>query len=90
MNCFVGSFMTSSVVNFQSMRATVANVWHPVEGITIMDLLEGRFLFQLYHKVDAGHLEAGAPWNFNSHLLVLHHLRERENPKEVPLNTVVF
>ncbi|MBA0799752.1 hypothetical protein Gohar_010246, partial [Gossypium harknessii] len=30
--CFVGIFMTSNVINFPSMKATLANVWHLVGG----------------------------------------------------------
>ncbi|GMI89810.1 hypothetical protein HRI_002650300 [Hibiscus trionum] len=44
-NCFVGSFLTSSVIHFVSMRATLANVWHPLRGISIFDLSEGILLF---------------------------------------------
>ncbi|MBA0637890.1 hypothetical protein Godav_022279 [Gossypium davidsonii] len=31
-NYFLGMFLTSSVVNFQVMRSTLANVWHLIEG----------------------------------------------------------
>lgn len=40
-NYFVGKFLTSTVVNFLSMRATLGNIWHPIGGITITDLSEG-------------------------------------------------
>ncbi|MBA0804558.1 hypothetical protein Gohar_004137 [Gossypium harknessii] len=58
-NCFVGSFLTSSVVNFQSMRATLANIWHPIGGISISNLNKGIFLFRLYHKMDTDRIKAG-------------------------------
>ncbi|MBA0602842.1 hypothetical protein Gorai_003008 [Gossypium raimondii] len=32
-NFFVGSFLTSSVINFQFMRSTLANVWHLIGGM---------------------------------------------------------
>lgn len=57
--CFVRTFLTLSVVNFMSMRATLVNVWHPIRGIMITDLSEGKFLYRLFHKVDAVHIEAG-------------------------------
>ncbi|MBA0688119.1 hypothetical protein Goari_005925 [Gossypium aridum] len=44
-NCFVGTFLTSSVVHFQTMRSTLANVRHPIGGVSISDLENGRFLF---------------------------------------------
>lgn len=71
-NCFVGSFLTSSVVSFPSMRATLANGWKPINGISITDLSEGRFLFCLFHRVDANRIEVGGSWNFNSYLLIMH------------------
>lgn len=60
-NCFVGSFFTMSVVNFQSMKAMLANVWHPIGGITITDISDGRYLFRLYDKVGVDHIELGPP-----------------------------
>lgn len=89
-NCFVGTFLTSSVVNFQSMRATLVNVWHFIGGISITDIPEDRYLFRLYHKVDVDRIVARGPWNFNSHLLILHRLKEGEILKKVPLNTMAF
>ncbi|KAK9008372.1 hypothetical protein V6N11_075270 [Hibiscus sabdariffa] len=60
--CFVGSFFTSSVVNFQSMRATLASVWHPIDGIAISDLGDGRYLFRLYNAIDSDRIEVEGPW----------------------------
>ncbi|MBA0844715.1 hypothetical protein Goarm_005726, partial [Gossypium armourianum] len=36
----VGCFLTASIVNFQAMRSTMANFWHPVRGVQIRDLGE--------------------------------------------------
>lgn len=57
-NCFVGSFFTTSVVSFLVIRVTLAKVWHPIGGISITDLNKGRYLFRLYHCVDANKIEA--------------------------------
>ncbi|MBA0562302.1 hypothetical protein Golob_007357 [Gossypium lobatum] len=89
-NYFVGSFLTSSVVNFQSMRVTLTNVWHPIGGVSISDLNKRIFLFRLYHKMDTDRIKAGGPWNFNSHLLVMCKLRDGDDPKTVPLFNVDF
>ncbi|KAE8716895.1 hypothetical protein F3Y22_tig00110105pilonHSYRG00012 [Hibiscus syriacus] len=89
-HCFVGSFLTSSVINFMSMRSTLANVWHPVGGISISEMGEGRILFRLYNEVDANRFDLGGPWNFNKHLLILHKLQHGEDPKTVPLNHLCF
>lgn len=40
-NCFASSFFTTSIVNFQAMKATLANVWHPIREISISDLAGG-------------------------------------------------
>ncbi|KAH1055289.1 hypothetical protein J1N35_033354 [Gossypium stocksii] len=88
-HCLVGSFLTSNVINFPSIKVTLANVWHPIGGVSIFELNEGRYLFRLYHKVDVDRIEAGGPWTFNSHLLVIHSLRGREDPM-VPLVTIDF
>ncbi|MBA0880029.1 hypothetical protein Goshw_023414 [Gossypium schwendimanii] len=29
-NCYVGTFLTSSVVNFQAIKSMLANVWRPI------------------------------------------------------------
>ncbi|MBA0843394.1 hypothetical protein Goarm_000589, partial [Gossypium armourianum] len=78
-NCFVRKFLTSSVVHFQAMRSTLANVWHPIGGVSISDLKNDQLLFQFYFEVDVDQVERNGPWNFNSHLLVLHRLVQGEN-----------
>ncbi|KAE8702082.1 hypothetical protein F3Y22_tig00110503pilonHSYRG00763 [Hibiscus syriacus] len=88
--CFVGTFLTSSIVNFNSIRATLANVWNPVEGIAIADLGNKIFLFRLFNTVDANRIEIGGPWNFNSHLLVLHRLQLGQDPSLVPSSLLDF
>ncbi|MBA0566716.1 hypothetical protein Golob_011509 [Gossypium lobatum] len=89
-NCFVGMFLTSIVVHFQAMRSILANVWHPIGGVSISDLENGRFLFRFYFEVDADRVERNDPWNFNSHLLVLHRLVQGENPLTMQLTEVNF
>ncbi|MBA0808815.1 hypothetical protein Gohar_024524 [Gossypium harknessii] len=73
-NCFVGMFRTSSVVHFQAIRSTLANVWYRIGGVSISDLENGQFLFRFYCQVDVDRVERNGSWNFNSHLLVLNHL----------------
>ncbi|MFQ6644166.1 hypothetical protein Gotur_018490 [Gossypium turneri] len=73
-HCFVGSFLITSVINCPSMKVTLVNVWHPIGGISISDLNKGRYLFRLYHKIDVDRIEAGGPWTFKSHLLIMHRL----------------
>ncbi|MBA0701170.1 hypothetical protein Goari_020364 [Gossypium aridum] len=60
-NCFVGIFLTSNVFNFQAMRTMLENYWHPNEGVSILDLGDGRFLFRLYFEVDVDRIEKNGP-----------------------------
>lgn len=71
----VGLFLTSIVVHFQVMHSTLANVWHPIGGVSISDLENDRFLFIFYFEVDVDRVIWNGSWNFNSHLLVLHRLK---------------
>lgn len=48
----VGSYLTDSVVHFQSLRNTLVDLWHPIAGIFIKDLVDKRILFQFFHEVD--------------------------------------
>ncbi|MBA0609088.1 hypothetical protein Godav_021211 [Gossypium davidsonii] len=79
--CLVRYCLTTSVVHFLAMKNTMANLWHPLGGIQISDLGEKCYLFHFFHEVDG----SGTPWTFNNHLLVLHRLRDGEDPNIVPL-----
>ncbi|MBA0692692.1 hypothetical protein Goari_010229 [Gossypium aridum] len=52
--CLVGCFLTASVINSQAMWNTMANLWHSLVGILILDLGEKCFLFKFYHELDIG------------------------------------
>ncbi|MBA0636734.1 hypothetical protein Godav_022130 [Gossypium davidsonii] len=58
---------------------------HPLGGISIMEVGEKRFVFQFYCEIDFDRVVKGAPWTFNNHLLVFHHLKQGEGPLEVDL-----
>ncbi|MBA0590579.1 hypothetical protein Gorai_019279 [Gossypium raimondii] len=45
--CSVGRVLTESVVHIPSMRQALAEVWHPVGGISIKNLGEKRTLFRM-------------------------------------------
>ncbi|MBA0813594.1 hypothetical protein Gohar_027428, partial [Gossypium harknessii] len=67
--CIVECFLTESVVYFQAMRNAIANLWHPLGGVAILDLREKRYLFKFYNQLDLDWVINGAPWTFNNHLL---------------------
>ncbi|MBA0826275.1 hypothetical protein Goarm_011142 [Gossypium armourianum] len=83
--CFVGCFVTTSVIHFPDMNNTLANLWHPLGGIQITDLREKWFLFWFFNCVDFDRVVRGAHWTFNNHLLVFHCLRPSKDPLLVPL-----
>lgn len=89
-NCLVGRFLTSSVVHFQAMRSTLANVWHPIGGVSIIDLENRRFLFRFYNTVDVDRVDRNGLWNFNSHLLMTHRLGKGDDLLNVSLTTVAY
>ncbi|XP_016704246.1 uncharacterized protein [Gossypium hirsutum] len=88
--CLVVCFLTATVINFQSMRTVMANLWHPLGGVTITDIEEKRILFRLYCEVDRDRVVKGSPYTFNNHLLIFSILKEEDNPLEVPLNHAEF
>ncbi|MBA0548232.1 hypothetical protein Golob_019342, partial [Gossypium lobatum] len=83
--CLIGCFLTASVIHFPAIRSSMANLWHPVKGVQISNLGEKRFLFRFFHKMDLKRVLKGSPWTFNSNLMLVHHLGEREDPLKVPL-----
>lgn len=67
------------------MKSTMANLWHPVQGVQIRDLGEKRYLFQFFHIMDLERVLKGSLWTFNNHLLILSHLQQGEEPLKVSL-----
>lgn len=81
----VGNFLTASVVQFQAMHATLANLWHLHRGVMITDPEEKRLMFQFYYEIDLDLFLDRSPWTFNNHLLVYHRLWEGDDPMVVTL-----
>lgn len=50
--CQVGIFLTYNRINFQSMIENMAELWHPLVGVTISDLGANRILFRFYSEVN--------------------------------------
>lgn len=47
--CLVGRCLTDNVVNFASLKRTLANLWHLLGGITITNLGNKRYIFKFFH-----------------------------------------
>ncbi|MBA0873280.1 hypothetical protein Goshw_000247 [Gossypium schwendimanii] len=86
----VGSFFTASVVHFSAMKNTMANLWHPLKGVQILDLGTRRYLFRFFYEMDTDRVTKGTPWTFNNHLLIFHRLENGEDPMQVPLVSMTF
>ncbi|KAK5785976.1 hypothetical protein PVK06_040600 [Gossypium arboreum] len=46
--CLMRRVLTESVVHFMSMRNTLANLWHPLRGISITNIGDKRVLFRAW------------------------------------------
>ncbi|WCJ22465.1 hypothetical protein M5689_004554 [Euphorbia peplus] len=88
--CLVGRFLTDRTIKFNAMRGRIASVcvWRPGQEVTIRDLGDGVYMFQLYHAFDFKRVIAGGPWTFDGHLLVTHHLQPGEVSSSVSINTM--
>ncbi|MBA0749089.1 hypothetical protein Gogos_003050 [Gossypium gossypioides] len=59
--CLVGRVLTDSMVHFLSMRNTLVDLWHPLEGVSITDIMEKGSLFQFYYEIDLKRVIDGMP-----------------------------
>ncbi|CAN1243398.1 hypothetical protein LINPERPRIM_LOCUS5673 [Linum perenne] len=88
--CAVGTFITSKQYNFNVMKNRMAIVWQPGRGISIEDLGNRLVLFRFYSKIDLRWVLDNGPWTFDDYLLVLHEMKEGEDPTRVPLHQAAF
>ncbi|MBA0576276.1 hypothetical protein Golob_027969 [Gossypium lobatum] len=63
--CLVGRVLTDSIVNFPFLRNTLADLWHPLRGVSITELKNKRILFRFYNEIDLKRVLDGMPWFFN-------------------------
>ncbi|MBA0613013.1 hypothetical protein Godav_013535, partial [Gossypium davidsonii] len=61
------------------MRNMLANLWHPLGGISITDIGEKRVLFRFYNMIDLKRVIDGMPWFFNRNLIVFYKLENEED-----------
>ncbi|KAK5824560.1 hypothetical protein PVK06_019340 [Gossypium arboreum] len=88
--CLVGRLLIESIVNFSLLKNTMADLWHPLQGVSITEMEDRRILFRFYSEVDLKLVVDGMPWFFNRHLIVFHRVQRREIPSAIPLWTTVF
>lgn len=46
--CLVGRALTNGALHFPSLKNILAEIWHPIEGVTITELEGKRILFRFY------------------------------------------
>ncbi|MBA0601412.1 hypothetical protein Gorai_004589 [Gossypium raimondii] len=79
-----------SVVNFPSLRNTLADLWHPLGGATISDIGDKRILFRFYYEIDLKRVCEDMSWTFNRHMIIFHKVKQREDPLQVPFIYSVY
>lgn len=86
----VGRVVTERPVRFPIFRDVISSVWHPLRGVSIKEIGQGRFVFQFYHEQDILRATAEGPWSFDQNLIVLKRIQSDDNPATVELDTVDF
>lgn len=88
--CIVAQFLSEGQIDFSAMQQTMAALWKPGMGVYMKEIGINLFLFHIYHKVDIKRVMEGCPWSFNRRALVMHQLKEGENPRNIELNAMDF
>lgn len=89
--CLVGCFLTATSVNFQSMKMVLAKLWHPLGGVTIIDIRDTRVYFLiLLWKRFWQEFPRDPHGRSITNLLVFASLQDGKNPLEVPLSKTTF
>lgn len=72
------------------MISVLAELWHPIEGISILEIEDKRVLFRFYNELDIKRVIEGMPWFFNRHLFLFHKMEKGEDPLLMPLVYAIF
>ncbi|PPR94106.1 hypothetical protein GOBAR_AA26562 [Gossypium barbadense] len=88
--CLVVRVLTDSVENFPSLKNTLADLWHPLRGVSITEVENKKILFRFYCEIDLKQVLDGWPWFFNRHLIVFHRLVGGEEPNSILIWHTVF
>lgn len=88
--CLVGRFLTDRSIRVHIMRERLAGIWRSGKGVSIKELDNGIFLFQLFHKLDLVRVFNGGHWIFDNFLLILEKVQPGEALTQIPLCHVNF
>lgn len=70
----VGRLLGTGNVVFEAFQQLLASLWHPVRGVSIRELGEGRYLFLFFHEMDLQRMLNYGPWTFGNRVLVTHRI----------------
>ncbi|EEF44125.1 conserved hypothetical protein [Ricinus communis] len=68
--CLVGRVLTDKQVDFTAMKNMMASLWRPV----------------YFHELDFSRVIANGPWSFENKILLIHRLRENDQPCKTQLH----
>lgn len=86
--CLIGRFISEGQIDFQAMKQTLAALWRPGNGVFIKEIDMNLYMFQFYYDIDIKRVISGSPWSFNRKTLIINHIKDRENPRCVRLNSI--
>ncbi|CAH9073758.1 unnamed protein product [Cuscuta europaea] len=72
------------------LRDTMANVWKPTRGVTIIEIGAQRYPFQFYNENDMIRVLEEGPWTFDQNPIVLARLKQGDLPLQMSLNRADF
>ncbi|GAU35047.1 hypothetical protein TSUD_30130 [Trifolium subterraneum] len=88
--CLVGRFVHDRPIQFNSMKACLADVWRPMKGMTVKEATQGLYLFKLFHPMDVEEVLKGGPWTFDNFTLIIDRLKIGVALQDIPLFHVNF
>ncbi|PNX65080.1 hypothetical protein L195_g054353, partial [Trifolium pratense] len=88
--CLIGRFLCEKTIHVNSMTVRMADLWKPLEGVTIKEAKAGIFLFQFAHPLDMEAVLNGGPWTFDNNMLVLERVQVGMPIEHIPLNHVTL
>lgn len=60
--CLVGRFVTTQSIRKHIMKERLAEIWRPLKGVSIREIVPGIILFQFVHVMDLERVCKGGPW----------------------------
>ncbi|PNX63855.1 hypothetical protein L195_g053722, partial [Trifolium pratense] len=88
--CLVGRFICDKVIHLNSMKVRMAELWKPLNGVTIKEASGGKILFHFGHQLDMESVLNGGPWIFDNNMLILERVQLGMQIEQFSLNHVTM